>query len=105
QGQQVLDILDAQRTQLVPLVSGLASYAQWVSELIRIPIGDGTSMAAVKGLLGTQTCLLGVCTGGNTVNGAAPAASDAAAVTAPTGTRGAGRAPDNVVDALITFLQ
>src|SRR3954451_6801473 len=55
-GQQVLDTLFAKRTQLVPLVIGLRQYAETLAESIRIPVGDGSMMAAVKSLNGTQAC-------------------------------------------------
>ena len=44
------------RTQVVPLVIGLREYIQTLTEVIRIDVGDGTLMAAVKGLLGGQVC-------------------------------------------------
>ena len=103
EGQQVLNTLDAQQGQIIPLVSALASYAQWVSELIRIPLGDGTYMAAVRGLLGTQTCLLGLCTGGNTIAAAGPATATTAAANASTTTNAAQDDP-SVVGALLQFL-
>src|SRR4051794_23725591 len=55
-GQQVLDTLFAKRAQLVPLVIGLRQYAETLAESIRIPVGDGSFMAAVKSLNGTQAC-------------------------------------------------
>lgn len=63
QGQAVLDELYTQRGQIIPLVSSLASYARWIASVIRIDLPDGSQMAAVKGLLGTQGCLLGLCRG------------------------------------------
>jgi virulence factor Mce-like protein len=55
-GQQVLDLLNEKRTQLVPLVIGLRQYSETLAESIRIPVGDGSMMAAVKSLNGTQVC-------------------------------------------------
>lgn len=92
EGQAVLDTLDAQRQQVIPLVSGLASYVRWLAEVIRIPVGDGTYMAAVKGLLGTQSCLLGLCSSaaagapGTTTALPAPAGGTPAVGATPAGT-------------------
>jgi virulence factor Mce-like protein len=55
-GQQVLDLLNEKRTQLVPLVIGLRQYSETLAESIRIPDGHGSMMAAVKSLNGAQVC-------------------------------------------------
>ncbi|MEY2464939.1 MAG: phospholipid/cholesterol/gamma-HCH transport system substrate-binding protein [Acidimicrobiaceae bacterium] len=55
-GQQVLDLLNAKRTEIIPLVIGLRQYAETLAESIRIPVGDGSEMAAVKSLNATQVC-------------------------------------------------
>jgi phospholipid/cholesterol/gamma-HCH transport system substrate-binding protein len=55
-GQQVLDTLFTKRTQVIPLVIGLRQYSQTLAESIRIPVGDGSMMAAVKSLNATQSC-------------------------------------------------
>jgi ABC-type transporter Mla subunit MlaD len=55
-GQQVLDLLNDRRGQVVPLVIGLRQYAQTLAESIRIPVGDGSMMAAVKSHNGAQVC-------------------------------------------------
>lgn len=55
-GQVVLDTLHAQRGQVIPLVVGLRQYVQTLAEVARIPVGDGTMMGAVKGLLGGEIC-------------------------------------------------
>lgn len=55
-GQATLDTLHGRRTELIPLVVGLREYVQTLAEVGRIPVGDGTMMAAVKGLLGSQVC-------------------------------------------------
>ncbi len=112
EGQAVLDTLDAQRAQLIPLVSALASYTQWLTEIIRIPLGDGTYMAAVRGLLGTQSCLLGLCNPSGTTSAttSSPAAADS---TAGGGQAAAGTMPgastpqagtDTVLQALLNYL-
>ena len=51
-GQATLDTLFANRSQLIPLVIGLRQFAETVGSAARIPVGDGTLMAAVKGFLG-----------------------------------------------------
>ena len=112
EGQAVLDTLDAQRAQLIPLVSAIASYAQWLAEVIRIPLGDGTYMAAVRGLLGTQACLLGICNPSGTASTAAsttaPPDPTAGAQPAADGTAPASGAPsggtDGVLQALFDYL-
>jgi hypothetical protein len=63
-GGRTLQLLYDQRSQVVPLVVGLRQYVQTLSSLIRIDVGDGTLMAAVKGLLGTQVCDALPCAGG-----------------------------------------
>ena len=111
EGQQALDILYANRGQVIPLVAGLASYAQWLSEIIRIPLGDGTYMGAVRALLGKEACGLPICTGGNTLAATSPTSSTPAVpdVVIPPGQTATPAqvgvpAVDNVVGALIDFL-
>jgi phospholipid/cholesterol/gamma-HCH transport system substrate-binding protein len=55
-GQAVLDVLYAQRNQVVPLVVGLRQYVQVVGGAARIEVGDGTVMAAVKGIIVGEAC-------------------------------------------------
>ena len=55
-GQQVLDTIYDRRNDLVPLVVGLRQYLQTLTEVVRIPVGDGTLMAAVKNLVAADTC-------------------------------------------------
>jgi ABC-type transporter Mla subunit MlaD len=55
-GQATLDTLHGRRSELIPLVVGLRQYVQTLAQVGRIPVGDGTMMAAVKGLLGSQVC-------------------------------------------------
>lgn len=57
-GQRTLDTLFANRDQLIPLVVGLGSYLDILGSLGHIPVGDGSYMAAVKGILGGQLCVV-----------------------------------------------
>jgi phospholipid/cholesterol/gamma-HCH transport system substrate-binding protein len=57
-GQQVLDTVYDRRNDLVPLVVGLRQYLQTLTEIVRIPAGDGTLMAAVKNLAAADTCAI-----------------------------------------------
>jgi phospholipid/cholesterol/gamma-HCH transport system substrate-binding protein len=75
-GQRTLDTLFANREQLIPLVVGLGSYLDILGSLGHIPVGDGSFMAAVKGVLGGQVCTLPIpiCGSGVAATGAeAPA--------------------------------
>lgn len=47
-GSETLALLDRQRGQLQPLLDGIEKYTRTLSEAIRVPVGDGTLMAAVK---------------------------------------------------------
>lgn len=49
-GQEVLNVVYDHRNDVVPLVIGLREYLQTLTEITRIPVGDGTLMAAVKSL-------------------------------------------------------
>ena len=55
-GSRTLQLLFDQREQVIPLVVGLRQYVETLSSLLRIDVGNGTLMAAVKGLLGAQLC-------------------------------------------------
>jgi virulence factor Mce-like protein len=79
-GSRTLQLLFDRRDQVVPLVVGLRQYVRTLSESIRIEVGDGTLMAAVKGVLGGDACTVIPCPG------AASASADAAvgATPAPT---------------------
>ena len=90
-GSQAVQILYDRRTQVVPLVIGLRQYIQTLTSVTRIPVGDGTLMAAVKGLLGTQVCVLAPCTG--TTGGAALSTDGPPAGTAPDATSPTPREP------------
>ncbi|MGK2948154.1 MAG: MCE family protein [Acidimicrobiales bacterium] len=63
EGSRTLQLLYDERDQVVPLVVGLRQYVQTLSSVIRIEMGDGTLMAAVKGILGTEACGLLPCPG------------------------------------------
>ena len=63
-GTDAVQLLFEQRGQVIPLVTGLRQYIQTLSEVVRISVGDGTLMAAVKGLLGAQVCDFLPCPGG-----------------------------------------
>nr|MDQ3294942.1 MCE family protein [Actinomycetota bacterium] len=55
-GQATLDVLYDRRFEVIPLVTGLRQYVQTLAEVARIPVGDGTVMAAVKAILGGDVC-------------------------------------------------
>ncbi|MEO7428587.1 MAG: MlaD family protein [Acidimicrobiales bacterium] len=62
-GSRTLQLLFDRRTQVVPLVIGLRQYVQTLSISIRVDVGDGTLMAAVKGILGGDLCGVIPCPG------------------------------------------
>jgi phospholipid/cholesterol/gamma-HCH transport system substrate-binding protein len=83
-GSRTLNVLYGQRSQVVPLVIGLRQYLQTLTEVVRIPVGDGTLMAAVKGILGGEICALIPCAtgpGNDQATTAAPSSSPAASTT------------------------
>ena len=82
-GSKALQVLYDRRTQVVPLVIGLRQYIQTLTEVIRIDVGDGTLMAAVKGLLGAQVCGPLPCPGGPGTTPAAAAKASAPPKTPP----------------------
>jgi phospholipid/cholesterol/gamma-HCH transport system substrate-binding protein len=49
-GQEVLNVLFDHQNDIVPLIVGLREYLQTLTDITRIPVGDGTLMAAVKSL-------------------------------------------------------
>ncbi|MGI8663584.1 MAG: MCE family protein [Acidimicrobiales bacterium] len=77
-GDAVIQLLYDRRGDVIPLVQGLRTYIQTLAEVVRIPLGDGTYMAAVKGLLGGAACALLPCAG-VAAAGAGPAAVSAGA--------------------------
>ena len=63
---------------------GLRLYVQTLASSIRIEVGDGTLMAAVKGVLGGEACGLLSCPGTAAPgSAAAPATAPAPPATAP----------------------
>ena len=63
-GSAAVQALYDQRTQVVPLVIGLRQYLQTLTEVVRIEMGDGTLMGAVKAILGSEVCFILPCPGG-----------------------------------------
>jgi phospholipid/cholesterol/gamma-HCH transport system substrate-binding protein len=86
EGSRTLQLLYDERTDVIPLVVGLRQYIETLSSVVRIPVGDGTLMAAVKGLLGAQACEVpGVeCDGGGAGSAGTTAAGEPSAPDAPT---------------------
>lgn len=72
EGSRTIQLLYDERTQVIPLVHGLRQYIETLSSVVRIPVGDGTLMAAVKGLLGGQACDVVECLGVDATSGSAP---------------------------------
>jgi virulence factor Mce-like protein len=79
-GSRTIRLLYDRRDEVVPLVIGLRQYVQTLAESIRIEVGDGTLMAAVKGVLGGEACGLLPCPG----TGVAATTGGAAVAPAPT---------------------
>jgi len=71
-GSRTLQVLTDQRDQVVPLVVGLRQYVQSLASIIRIDVGDGSLMAAVKGILGGELCTLVGCPGAGETDPALP---------------------------------
>ncbi|MGH9084299.1 MAG: hypothetical protein ACRDYW_02505, partial [Acidimicrobiales bacterium] len=65
-GSRGVQILFDRRNQVVPLVIGLRQYVQSLASVLRIEVGDGTLMAAVKGVLGGDLCGAVACPGTGT---------------------------------------
>ena len=65
-GTRAVDLLYDHRDQVVPLVIGLRQYVQSLSEIVRIEVGDGTLMGAVKAILGGDLCGVIPCPGTGT---------------------------------------
>ena len=53
-GSKTLQILFDRRSQIQPLLLGIQRYTQTLAEAIRIEVGDGTLMAAVKNLVNVR---------------------------------------------------
>jgi phospholipid/cholesterol/gamma-HCH transport system substrate-binding protein len=75
EGGKTIQLLFDKRGKIVPLIIGLRQYVQTLAEAVRIDVGDGTLMAAVKGLLGGDACGILPCPGTSTSAGAAGASA------------------------------
>lgn len=64
EGSASLQALFDDRNQLIPLVVGLRSYLESLSSVIRVEVGNGTLMAAVKNIMGGELCGVLPCPGG-----------------------------------------
>jgi virulence factor Mce-like protein len=73
EGSRTIQLLYDERTQVIPLVRGLRQYIETLSSVVRIPVGDGSLMAAVKGLLGGDACQVVTCAGVDASASAGPA--------------------------------
>jgi phospholipid/cholesterol/gamma-HCH transport system substrate-binding protein len=84
-GSRAVQLLFDRRDQVIPLVHGLRQYVQTLASSIRIDVGDGTLMAAVKAVLGGEACGLLPCPGTAAPAGAAtaPIAASNPPVTVP----------------------
>jgi phospholipid/cholesterol/gamma-HCH transport system substrate-binding protein len=80
EGSRTLQVLYDHRDEVVPLVIGLRQYVQTLASLVRIDVGNGTLMAAVKGLLGGDLCDALPCQGA----AAGPATAHPGTPTTPT---------------------
>jgi phospholipid/cholesterol/gamma-HCH transport system substrate-binding protein len=58
EGGKGLQVLFDERARIGPLVTGLRQYIQTLTEVIRLPLEDGTLAAAVKGITGGDAALL-----------------------------------------------
>jgi virulence factor Mce-like protein len=58
-GSRSLQVIHDRRSQLQPLLLGLTRYTRTLAEAVRIEVGDGTLMAAVKGMVSVQGLLEG----------------------------------------------
>lgn len=84
-GSKTLQLLFDKRSQIQPLLLGITQYTSTLSEAIRIEVGDGTLMAAVKNLLSPSDLLrgLGVPLGAAAASTPAPTPSASTATAAP----------------------
>lgn len=58
-GSKSLQVLFDRRAQIQPLLVGLTQYTRTLAEAVRIEVGDGTLMAAVKGIVSVQGTIEG----------------------------------------------
>jgi len=72
EGSKGVQLLYDRRDQVMPLVIGLRQYVQTLATSIRVDLGDGTLMAAVKSIMGGDLCGVIPCPGTGTAAGEAP---------------------------------
>jgi len=58
-GSRSLQVVNDRRAQVQPLLQGLTKYTRTIAEAVRIEVGDGTLMAAVKNLVSASGLLEG----------------------------------------------
>lgn len=104
-GQEVLNILYDHRNDVVPLVVGLRQYVQGLAEITRIPLGDGTLMAAVKSLTCPEPDFFD-CTGNLAAGSASQGGPAGAASSGANGAAGSGApvSPSSGVQRLLEHL-
>lgn len=85
-GSRSLQVLYDRRTQVIPLVVGLRQYVKTLALSLRVSVGDGSLMAAVKGVLGGDLCGVIPCPGVGAAAGSAdtPPAPAPGALPGPT---------------------
>jgi phospholipid/cholesterol/gamma-HCH transport system substrate-binding protein len=108
EGGKTIQVLSDNRTRLGPTIKGLREFFQVLSEAGRIPLGDGTYMAAIKLVFG-EACPTGRVDGcGPSVTPDAKAAAAAAGGSPTAGASAAGPvplpAPQPGVDGLLELL-
>jgi phospholipid/cholesterol/gamma-HCH transport system substrate-binding protein len=108
-GSRTLQVLFDRRAQVMPLVVGLRQYVQTLAISIRVDMGDGTLMAAVKGILGGDLCGVIPCPGtGAAASPVAPLAGPAPVAPSlpnvPSGPLGGGADGAGSGDGLLGFL-
>ncbi len=59
-GSQAMQVVYDRRNQIQPVLLGLQQYTQTLAQAVRIDVGDGTLMAAVKNLVSVQDALNGL---------------------------------------------
>lgn len=72
EGSKGVQVLYDRRAQVMPLVIGLRQYVQTLASSVRIDLGDGTLMAAVKSVMGGDLCGVIPCPGTAGADGSAP---------------------------------
>lgn len=55
-GGRSVEALHEGRDRIRPLIIGLRQYVQTIAESVSIPVGDGTMMARVRGIMGGEPC-------------------------------------------------